>query len=434
MDLTSKFNMVGESTTKTGETSMEKLTRRKFLGSLGMTIAAGGFAGMSLREAMAQPVEKLAENVPTRILGRTGWESKIIGLGTIFRPVGGKWMTTQESDYLLNMMIDNGINLFEIGVVYKDSEDWMGRVIPKHSRDKLFISSKSTKITKDGFLKDLDNSLIKLKTDHLDNYMLHNYSSFIDYEKVMGEGGAFEGLKQAQKEGKTRFIGITSHGCPVIMAAMRSKQFDVHLLPYNAAHREFGRALDLAAKLDAGMLIMKPYGGSGLLSYNANNPKQLPQTLTPEECLRYVLSHPGVDVAVPNMASPEQFKQALAAAATFKPLTPNERKAIEAKAARITGGVCSECPAPCDKACPCNVPIRQLMSSVQEMSRLSYDRRRQGDVYAALPHDFMDCDGCGECEKVCPKKFGIRKDLESYQNQYRECRARAVIEFQQIYR
>ena len=409
---------------------MEEMSRREFLGfgaGLGVTIAAGGLGGWSLQEAMAEPLERLAANIPTVILGRTKWKSKIIGLGTIFRPET-KW-TMKESDYLLNTLIENGINLFEIGVIYRDSEERVGRVIPKHRRDKLFISSKSMKSTKKGLLKQLEASLVKLRTDYVDNYMLHDYSSVMEYDKALAPGGALEGLIEAQKQGKTRFIGMSSHCCPAIMAAMRSGRFDVHLLPYNAAHREFDRALKLAAKLKAGMLVMKPYGGSGLLKYNAKEPLQLPQTLTPGECLRYVLSHPGANVAIPNMSTPAHMKAALAAAATFQPLTPAEKEAIEAKAARVTGGVCSECAKPCDAACPNDVPISHLMSSVQEMQRLGYDNRRRGDEYATLPHDYMDCDGCGACEKVCPKKFDIGKKLEEYDAICRESRARAAANF-----
>lgn len=408
---------------------MEKITRRELVGGgvgLGMTVAAGGLSGWPLEEAMAQPVERLAENIPTTTLGRTQWKSKIIGLGTIFRPET-KW-TTQESDELINTLIDNGINLIEIGATYNESEERVGRVLSKRRRDQLFISSKSTRITKEGLLKELEAALVKLRTDHVDNYMLHNYSSFVEYEKVMGPGGAFEGLLEAQKQGKTRFIGITGHGCPVMMAAMRSGKFDVFVLPYNAAHREFGRALDLGAKLQAGVLVMKPLGGSGLVKYDAKDPMQLPQTLTVAECLRYVLSHPGARVAIPNMSTMEHVKVALAAAASFKPLTPEEKSAIEAKAARVVGGVCSECPKPCD-ACPNKVPVSVLMSRSQEMSRLGYDRRRQGDIYATLAHDFNDCDGCGKCEEVCPKKFAIRKELDKYDKTYRECRYVALLEF-----
>jgi predicted aldo/keto reductase-like oxidoreductase len=264
--------------------------------------------------------------------------------------------------------------------------------------------------------------------------MLHNYSAFVEYERVMGPGGAFEGLLEAQKQGKTRFIGFTGHGCPVTMAAMRSGKFDVFVVPYNAAHREFGRALDLAAKLQAGVLVMKPLGASGLLKYDAKDPQQLPQTLTVAECLRYVLSHPGARVAIPNMSTMEHVKVALAAAATFKPLAPEEKQAIEAKVARVVGGVCSECAKPCDGACPNQVPVSLLMSRNQEIHRLYYDNRRQGDLYAVLPHDFMDCDRCGKCEEVCPRKFAIRSALEKYDATYREARYRGVLQFAEAYR
>jgi predicted aldo/keto reductase-like oxidoreductase len=134
------------------------------------------------------------------------------------------------------------------------------------------------------------------------------------------------------------------------------------------------------------------------------------------------------------MSTIEHVKTALAAAATFKPLTVAEKQAIEAKAARIESGVCGECSKPCDAACSNHVPVSLLMSRSQEVSRFSYDRRRHGDLYAALAHDFMDCDGCGKCEEACTKKFAIRKELEKYDETYREGRHTAVLEFQRIYR
>lgn len=416
-------------------TARDDLNRREFLGigvGLGVALAAGGLCDWTIERALAEPVDKLAENIPATVLGRTGWKTKIVGLGTIFRPES-KW-TMKESDELLNSLIDLGINVFEIGVVYGESEERFGRVVTKDRRDKLFISSKSTKITKEGFMKDLEASLVKLRTDHVDCYMLHNYSTFIEFDRVMGPGGGFEALLEAQKQGKTRFIGMTSHGCPTIMAGMRSQKFDLFVLPFNAAHREFNRALTLASKLNAGTLIMKPLGGAGLLKHDPKDATQLPDVLTVQECLSYILSHKGATIAIPNMSTPEHVKGVIAAAAMFKPLTDSQLREIEAKAARIAGGVCSQCPKPCEAACPNSVPISYMMSAAQEMRRLGYDNRRHGDRYAVLEHDYQDCDGCGECEKACPKNFAIRKEIEKYDKTYRESRFATVLQFDKIYR
>jgi len=92
---------------------MENLSRRKFLTTMG-TIVAGGLSGMNLSEAMVQPIEKLAENIPMRVLGRTGWKTPIIGLGTMFYAKtyeeGRKsFISEAQSDRLLNTALDLGI-------------------------------------------------------------------------------------------------------------------------------------------------------------------------------------------------------------------------------------------------------------------------------------------------------------------------------------
>ena len=125
---------------------MDSFSRRKFMVSMG-TIAAGGLAGMSLTEALAQPIDKLAEHIPQTVLGSTGWKTPILGFGTLFyaymtpkRPEDV--LTDKESDLLLNTAIDLGINVFETCGSYQNAEYEISRVLPKHKRDKVFISTK----------------------------------------------------------------------------------------------------------------------------------------------------------------------------------------------------------------------------------------------------------------------------------------------------
>ena len=124
-----------------------------------------------------------------------------------------------------------------------------------------------------------------------------------------------------------------------------------------------------------------------------------------------MLSNTGVTIACPGHSSLEYLKRNVAIAATFKPLAPEERERIITIADRIRGGICGLCEEkPCEKVCPSDVPISWLLSNLQYMHRF-YIARQVGELYTALPHDYLDCDGCGECEKVCPQKFSILKDM-----------------------
>ena len=397
---------------------------------------AGGLSGMSLTEAMGKPIATLAEHMPQTVLGRTGWKTPIIGLGTMFYAKtyeGGQetFIGENQSDRLLNLALDLGVNCWETGRAYGKAERMIGRVLSQR-RDEVFVSSKSRKIKagKDGVLRDLEITLANLQTDHLDCFALHNCSSITEFNRAMVENGAVDGLKQAQREGKTRFIGITTHSCQAFMAALRSELFDIHVVPYNAMSLEFERGLELAKKLGATVWNMKPYGcgdtGIGLLNYDSNDPYQLREVLNDEECMRFVLSSPGVTIAIPGSGTEDYLKRNVALAATFKPLTPTERESISSRAQRLAGGLCGICDKPCETTCPNKVPISFLLSNYQLDRRFLYDTRRMSDFYAVMPRDYLDCDGCGECEKVCAQKLPIQEDMALAHQRLAELRARMM--------
>jgi predicted aldo/keto reductase-like oxidoreductase len=193
---------------------------------------------------------------------------------------------------------------------------------------------------------------------------------------------------------------------------------------------EFERGLALAHRLGATVWNMKPYGcgdtGIGLLNYNPEDRYQLPEILTDEECMRIVLSNPGVTIAIPGSGTEAYLKRNVALAATFKPLSPEEQKNITGRALRLAGGVCGTCDRPCESVCPNEVPIGFLLSNYQLDRRFLYDTRRMSDLYAVLPHDYLDCDDCGDCEKECDKGMPIREDMARAHQRLAELRARMM--------
>jgi aryl-alcohol dehydrogenase-like predicted oxidoreductase len=187
---------------------MEDLSRREFLASVS-TVMAGGLSGMSLTEAMGKPIATLAENMPQTVLGRTGWKTPIIGLGTMFYAKtyeGGQetFISEMQSDRLLNLALDLGVNCWETGRAYGNAERMIGRVLSQR-RDEVFVSSKSRKIKagKDGVLRDLEITLANLQTDHLDCFALHNCSSITEFNRAMVENGAVDGFGSSIELHKT---------------------------------------------------------------------------------------------------------------------------------------------------------------------------------------------------------------------------------------
>jgi len=399
---------------------------------MGIAIASGGLAGLNVSDAISQPLVRLAENIPTTTLGRSGLKTKILGFGTYFfcgEEGGGipGGLSFEESDLLINTALDLGINFFDTARWYGVSEGRVSRV-SQNRRDEIILSGKVPvwNTTKEDMLRAIETSLLTLKTDHMDLYMMHDVSKIGDYNEAVNNG-FLDGLIQAKKEGKTRFIGLTTHDVWSAMTAMRSGEFDFCEMPYNPVTREFGRAMNLARKLNVATIIMKPLMFGGLHHYNPKNPGELNETITIEESLRFSFSHPGTNVVIPGQATLEYLMENAAIAATFKPLTPEEYKEIVARAERIAGGVCSVCEKPCESVCPNEVPISYLMPIQSLMRRyrrgIGQSGRYRKEHYQALTldgrgHDYLDCDGCGECEKVCPQKFKIRDEMRSMHNSY----------------
>ena len=167
--------------------------------------------------------------LPKQKLGRTGRDVSVIGLG-------GMTVRSMEQgrvDRLVADSLENGVDYFDVAPTYGDAELKYG-VALKGRRDKVFLACKTTKRDKGGAREELENSLKRLQTDHLDLYQFHAINDVAkDVEVIFGKGGAAETFLEARREGKIRYIGFSAHSKEAALAALREFDFDTIMYPVN---------------------------------------------------------------------------------------------------------------------------------------------------------------------------------------------------------
>ena len=263
--------------------------------------------------------------VPKRPFGRTGLQVSIIGLGGYHL---GSAKDTKTCDAIVGRALDAGINFFDNAWEYHDgdSEKRVGAAL-KGKRDQVILMTKvcTHGRGKDVAMKMLEESLDRLKTDHLDVWQIHEVVYDNDPEMIFAPGGAAEALLQAKKDGKTRFVGFTGHKDPAIHLAMLAHDFpfDTVQMPINcmdANFRSFStRVLPEVNRRGIAALGMKTFGGSGeMLRHGA---------VTPAEGLRYAMSHP-VATTISGVESMEVLDQNLAIASNFEPMSAVEMQKL----------------------------------------------------------------------------------------------------------
>jgi aryl-alcohol dehydrogenase-like predicted oxidoreductase len=262
-----------------------------------------------------------------RTLGRTGEKVSILGLGGYHI---GMQPDEQESIRIIRAAIDRGINFMDNCWDYNrgDSEIRMGKALQDGYRRKVFLMTKIDGRSRESAARQIDESLKRLQTDHIDLMQHHEIIRMEDPDRIFAEGGAMEAVVAAQKAGKVRFIGFTGHKDPLVhlrmleVAEKHHFRFDAVQMPLNVmdAHfRSFGKqVLPLLVKEQIGVLGMKPMGNGDILKS---------KTATPVECLHYAMSLP-TSVVITGIDSMEILKQDLEAVRTFKPLTPEAMAAL----------------------------------------------------------------------------------------------------------
>jgi predicted aldo/keto reductase-like oxidoreductase len=264
------------------------------------------------------------ESVPHRPLGKTGEKVSALGVGGYHL---GSTKNQQEATELVATAMAAGINVFDNCWEYHDglSEEKLGIAL-KGKRQDAFVMTKvcTHGRGKDVAMKQLEQSLRRLQTDHVDLWQIHEVVYYNDPDLIFAPGGAAEALLAAKQQGKVRFIGFTGHKNPSIHLRMLAHNFpfDTVQMPLNcmdATFRSFEtQVLPEANRQNLGVLGMKSLGGSGEMITNG--------AITAQEGLSYAMSLP-VATTISGMDSLEVLHQNLKIAAGFKPLAAEAMQA-----------------------------------------------------------------------------------------------------------
>ncbi|MBA3442244.1 MAG: aldo/keto reductase, partial [Pyrinomonadaceae bacterium] len=248
-----------------------KSTRRVFLvtGAAAGTAAVVGGAVISRRAAGTSETAVVEAGLtptgppmPERVLGRTGVQIPVFGLGGAGQTPLDKKGKEREAVALVEAALKLGIRHFDTAASYGESEFHLGMVLPPH-RAKLFLSSKTDARDRDGALRELERSLKRLKTDHLDLWQMHHVSTNEDLDKIFGRDGAIHALDEAKQQKLVRFGGITGHHEPaIILEGLRRYDFDATLICVNAADKHHPRpfipiVLPYTREKNIGVVAMK---------------------------------------------------------------------------------------------------------------------------------------------------------------------------------
>ncbi|PYX49042.1 MAG: aldo/keto reductase [Acidobacteria bacterium] len=270
-----------------------------------------------------------------RTLGRTGENVSAIGMGGFHIAKHG--LTDEQSIALVRSAIDRGITFMDNSWDYNEgqSEILMGKALKDGYRQKVFLMTKIDGRTKETAERQIETSLERLQTDHIDLVQHHEIIRFDDPDRIFAESGAMEACLAAKKAGKIRYIGFTGHKDPHIhlymlkVAAEHGFHFDTVQMPLNVmdAHfRSFAQmVLPELVKQDIGVLGMKSMGDGVILKS---------KTVSPIECLHYALSLP-TSVVITGIEKQEILDQAFEAAKTFQPMNRDQIAQLLAKTKEV---------------------------------------------------------------------------------------------------
>ncbi len=359
---------------------------------------------------LANPAnEPLTRPILQRKLGKTGLTMPVVSMGVMNADVPG----------LLRRAYELGIRHFDTAAGYQEgrNEQMVGRVIKEMGvRDEVMIATKQPaknrpqKVAeaKKRFIEGVESSLRRLQMDYVDILYYHGVDSVEDSRAE----GPLEALQALKKDGKTRFVGISTHKTKdVVNEAIRLNLFDVALvtLNYTMAHDEgIVSTIERAQKSGIGIVAMKTQAG-GTVRPDAKLPKTLP-AVSQTALLKWVLNHDFVTTAIPGFSTYEHLEQDFSVARNLT-YTDEEERFLADKTFAVHAEFCQQC-GECRGDCPKQADIPALMRS--HMYAVQYGNTgmaREMLMSVAVGRGLDACDGCESCMAACRNNVQIGRKI-----------------------
>lgn len=266
-----------------------------------------------------------SKGLPTRPLGRTGVAVPLIGFGA-----GSRFCAVsdpEKSVAILTCALDSGLYYWDTAHDYADgttvSEERLGLVLESR-RDEVFLSTKTHARTYDGAMRDLEESLKRLRTDRLDVWKIHQVESLDDVAAIGAPDGVLKALFKARDEKVTRFVGFSGHKSAAAMTAIAERHdLDAMLIALN--HYE-----GTEGDLERGAIPAAAKKGMGVDVIKVIRPRETVKDVAPETLIRYALSLPHVSAAVIGTDGVDIVKKNVAVARAFLPMDVEEMKKVRA--------------------------------------------------------------------------------------------------------
>ncbi|MCR4922481.1 MAG: aldo/keto reductase [Lachnospiraceae bacterium] len=360
-----------------------------------------------------------------------------LGFGCMRFKKKGNGFDMEEIEKEIMHAIDMGVNYFDTAYIYPGSEQALGSVLSKNKvRDKVNIASKLPHYmmkTRAEMEKYFNEQLSRLKTDHIDYYLMHMLPDKASWESLK-ERGALEFLNELKKEGKIRKLGFSYHGnSDNFIELLNDHDWDFCQIQYNYMdeNSQAGRrGLEAAGKKGIPVIIMEPLRGGRLVNDLPKGAekaiKESERGYSPAEwSLRWLWDQKYVSVVLSGMNSMEMLKENIRIASDTEvgSFTEEDHKTIEKIKKAFEENIkvpctgCSYC-MPCPQGVDIPGNFRCFNVSYTDSYFNGFREYFMCTTMKRKPTNASKCIECGKCERHCPQGIHIREELKKVKKRY----------------